>query len=64
MLQVEQDGSCLVLQQKGRFVLHYRQGERHPSTYAVDALPERVWHSNGHDRLTLGPIVRKAVLLW
>ncbi|KAK9832869.1 hypothetical protein WJX74_000128 [Apatococcus lobatus] len=61
---VHQDGSTLVLKQKGRFCLHYLPGISEPRTYAIDAVPERSWHPDGHARLTIGPIARRAVLLW
>lgn len=61
---MKQDGSSLVVKQRGRFVLHYQAGMREPRTYAIDAVPERVSNANGHDRLALGPIARRAAFLW
>ncbi|KAK9859849.1 hypothetical protein WJX84_011227 [Apatococcus fuscideae] len=61
---VKEDGSCLVLQQHGRFCLHYPPGAAEPRTYAIEAVPEQVWKLNGRDRLMLGPIARRAAMHW
>ena len=62
--QVKEDGSCLVLQQHGRFCLHYPPGAAEPRTYAIEAVPEQVWKLNRRDRLMLGPIARRAAMHW